>query len=167
MKAYRFLFAALAVLALITAPAMATETFTVGDFLVAIGQADGLPVDDGADAHVALTSRGFALPAKLALDSPLTEGEVVRIARGLGLRVATTRPDAPFGAAQGASFVSAFVNEWSADDSNGARGDEGEEGGEGADGETGGGPDFDPYSKGKGKAKSKGKGKQPPFSPVD
>lgn len=145
-------------LALVAGAAHAAEPMTVGDFLVAIVQAEGGSAADGAAARGVLDARGVSLP-RLDLGAGLTESHVVLVSRHLGLRVATTRPDAPFDGEQTARFVAAFVDEWDA----GGASTRGEDDGE--DGDDGQGPGFDPFTKGKGSAK--GKGKMPPISPID
>ncbi len=82
-------FASVQVLAEETVPA-------VGDFLHRIALARQLAAVDGPDAQRLLLEAGVQLP-NLELTAPLTEGRVAAISRSLGIRVRTSRPDAPFG----------------------------------------------------------------------
>ena len=81
---------------LLAGPIFAGDSgLTVGDFLYRIALARQLPAVDGPDAERLLRDSGADLPA-LLLPQRLTEGAVVAISGSLGIRVSTSRPDAPF-----------------------------------------------------------------------
>ena len=88
------------------APALAAD-LTVGDFLVEIAKAKRLSADGAVSAQDALRSAGYALPS-LDLGKRLTEGDVARIGTSVGLRVSTTKPEAPFTTEQTAAFMDSF-----------------------------------------------------------
>lgn len=104
------LVASLAV-ALVAAPAFASQV-TVGQFLVEIAKAKRVAVSDGASAEQSLRSMGIALPS-VDLKKGLTESDVTAIASAMGVRVTTTRPDAPFNENQVSSFIQSFGSELS------------------------------------------------------
>ncbi len=96
--------------ALLAVPALAADETTAGDFLRAIAEAKRLPAADAATAAGALRAAGYAIP-ELDPGARLTEKDVADVAIALGLRVTTTRPDAPFTSDQTAAFLSAFGSE--------------------------------------------------------
>lgn len=102
------LVASLAV-ALVAAPAFASQV-TVGQFLVEIAKAKRVAVSDGASAEQSLRAMGIALPS-VDLKKGLTESDVTAIASSMGVRVTTTRPDAPFNENQVSSFIQSFGSE--------------------------------------------------------
>ena len=80
---------------------------TVGGFLQEIARTKKLATTDAATAQAAIRAAGVDLPP-LVLDRPLTEGDVAAISRSLGLRVTTTRPDAPFDGGRVDDFLATF-----------------------------------------------------------
>jgi hypothetical protein len=104
----------------------------------------------------------------------LTELDVTRISRAIGLDLTTATPDAVFGetrvdrffAAFGAEIVGGSIGGGSTAECSHPSGDCGNPGqGSGPGNGNGNGPPFDPFSKGKGKGSSKGKGKLSPSRP--
>lgn len=130
--------------ALVLAPAFAGGV-TVGRFYAELAAAKQLNHGDAASADASLHAAGFNMPV-LELDKALTEGDVVSIARALGLKVTTSRPASPLTEAQMTQFVATIVAPMSRD---------------GAQppiqgGGTGG---IDPGNSGNGKGKKKGHNK--------
>lgn len=137
--------------------ALADPAPTVGSFVQRLAREHGLPAATPGEAVAALETAGADLPATLDLDTLLTERDVVAIARALGVRVTTSRPDAPFDRGQVQRFVDAVV---AADPSAASAGTNGDRPpppwcvpppGEG--------PGFSPFVKGAGLQKGKGKRK--------
>jgi hypothetical protein len=148
MKSIRPAIVLLAILAL-TLPVPASDEITVGSFVRRIAQSKNL---DAADARVAIDSlygAGIRLPSDLELSARLTEGDVARISRALGLAVSTNRPDAGFSGEQMDRFFTSFRVELTLAADAGAGGS--------ARG-NGNAQPFDPYAKGKGGSKGKKRG---------
>ena len=103
---------ALLVCATLAAPVLADDAAqpTVGDFLHRVATARLFPAVDGPDAERLLRASGVGLPA-LNLADGLTEGTVVAISGALGLRVSTSRPDAPFREDSVSLFLDLMVTE--------------------------------------------------------
>lgn len=152
--------AAAAVLAVtIVAPTFAANEVTIGQFVQRLAAIKQLDATDARVAMDSLRTIGVRLPANLRMDAALTESDVVRISRAVGLRVTSSSPDSPFTDDQVDTFFTAFLDELvptGGDETVSTQ----------SDGWTQGlGPPFDPFSKGKGKHKGKGKGHQSPTEP--
>lgn len=89
---------------------------SVGDFYREIAKHRNVAATDEATAEKALRAGGLSLPA-LDLRRVLTEGDVVRISEAIGIRVRTSRPQAPVTRRQLDAFSRTF-----ADDLSGANG---------------------------------------------
>lgn len=148
--ALRIGFVTLAAFGLAVSSAPANE-MTVGSFLQDYAQARNLSAADPASAADSLRSVGVRLPAGLTFDKQLTEADIVQLTRAAGLKVTTSRPEAPFGEQQVERLFLAFSDELGLDD--GAGGDGSTRDAPGNGNEQGQGPDFDPFAKGKGKGK--------------
>lgn len=133
-------------------PIAADAPWTVGRFVRDLARAAHLQAPDAGSAVRALRATGIHLPDPLELDRPLTQGAVVDVARGFGLRLTTSRPEAAFGAADVDRFLAAFGPQITGQSQRG--GDEDD------DDDEDDGPPFDPHSKGK------GKGKPPDETPI-
>jgi hypothetical protein len=155
-------------------PVQATSTAKVGDFVVQLARAKNVDSADPRTAAEALAEVGLRLPADLALDKELTEGDVTRISHLLGLRVTTRRPEAAFDQGQ----IQRFFDSFGGDISSGPEGPDNDPPcvhpsgdcqnpglGEGPGNGKGNGPPFDPFTKGQGKAKGKGKQPETPTEP--
>jgi len=153
MKSMRLAIVMLAVFAL-AGSAGASEDATVGNFVQRLAHAKGIEATDALIALDSLRGVGIQLPADLDLPARLTEGDVARIARSIGLDVSTNRPDALFSNDQVDRFFEALQVEI-------ALGSESQAGNRVRGGGTG--QPFDPYAKGKGgrKGKKKGRGSIP------
>jgi len=108
-------------------------------------------------AHAeALREAGIRLPSDLMLSARLTEGDVARISRALGLAVSTNRPGAGFSGQQVDKFFASFRVELTlapdGGDLDSARG-------------AVAGTQFNPYTKGKGGSKGKKRGHD--FTPTE
>ena len=144
------------------APALAASEVTVGKFVLELALHKNLVATDVPVAVDSLREVGIRLPADLDMNSPLTEGDVVNIARSIGLRVTTSNPGATFDGNQVDSFFLAVNDEMSGDDEEITTYTDSPFGtGYG----KGNGPAFDPFSKGKGKHKGKAKGWMSPTEP--
>ena len=87
-----------------SAPALvAADDLTVGQFVQRIADAKG--VDATVDG---LASVGVRVPADLEFSAKLTEGDVVDIARAMGINVRSGNPDASFTADQVDRFFLSF-----------------------------------------------------------
>lgn len=84
-------------------PAAAADV-TVATFVTRLAQSKNVDAADARAAVSALRDVGVQLPSDLVLTAPLTEGDVARISRALGLTVSTHRPTAAFSAEQIDSF---------------------------------------------------------------
>lgn len=161
--------AAVTAAALLTVAAVApvaAADVTVGTFVQEMARARSLDATDPGTAATALRTVGVALPADLDLSRPLTEGDVVRVARAIGIRVTSSAPDATFDRARMERFMSTFSAELAAFSSPLEDPVTNENPGQGDGPGTGeSGPPFDPFSKGKGKGSSKAKGSVSPDSP--
>ena len=149
------LFVALALVA-VTVPAFAANEATVGQFVIKLAKARNLGATDARVAVNSLRGVGVRVPADLNLSKQLTEGDVARISRAVGINVTTATPDNSFTNDQVDQFFSAFaVNlqnpSGSADSAAGE--------------DNNSGPPFNPYSKGKGGSKGKKKGHD--FTPTE
>ncbi len=100
----------LAATALAAAPPAAADRPTVGHFLIEIAKIKNLPATDGNSAAAVLRNAGYRLP-NLALDKNLTQGDVASIAGALGMRVTTSKPDAPFTFPEVGAFLKGFGTE--------------------------------------------------------
>jgi len=155
--------AVVAVAAILTAtlalPVLAAGDVTVGQFIQRLALQKSLNATTPEIAAESLAAVGLRLPADVQFSAGLKERDVTAIARSLGLRLTTSRPDASFTSEQVDEFIATFGL-----DLGQAPGDEGNSTRNGATpgGESGGapgnGPAFDPYSKGKGGSKGKKKG---------
>ncbi len=137
-------------------PASASDEVTVGDFIQRLAQEKHL---NSADARIAIESLGEAgihLPPDLELSTRLTEGDVARISRALGLAVSTNRPGAGFSGQQVDKFFASLRVELTlapdGGDLDSARG-------------AVSGTQFNPYTKGKGGSKGKKRGHD--FTPTE
>jgi hypothetical protein len=102
-----------------------------------------------------LKAAGVSLPS-LDAAKPLTEQDVVAIAKSLGISTTTRAPDAPFNKSRGRSFISAFRSEIGSGGQDATRDDiPGNGEGTGPGNGNGNGPPFDPFSKGKKKGHNK------------
>lgn len=147
------LFVAIALVA-VALPAFAANEATVGQFVVKLAQARNLGATDARVAVDSLRGVGVRLPADLNFSAQLTEGDVARLSRAVGINVTTANPDNSFTNDQVDQFFSAFAVNLQ----NNAGGDELAPADED-------GPPFNPYSKGKGGSKGKKKGHD--FTPTE
>jgi hypothetical protein len=155
-----------ALAAMLATPALAANQATVGDFIIELAKAKRLNAADSRIAVDSLSAVGVRLPADVALNERLTEGEVARISRFAGLAVATSRPDAPFSRLQVERFFASFSGELS---QTGATTRACDPAVENCDNPGNPDPDpqapFDPFAKGKGKKKGKAKVARTPTEP--
>ena len=151
----------------------ATEV-TVGRFIQGLAQAKQLDAQTPTSARAALSAASVRLPDGLDDARVLTEVDVTRISRAIGLDLTTATPDAVFDETRVDRFFAAFGAEIAGGSSGGGStaecshpsGDCGNPGqGSGPGNGNGNRPPFDPFSKGKGKGSSKGKGKLSPSRP--
>lgn len=155
MNLFRQTITLLALLAL-ALPAVAAADTTVGVFVQRLAQSKKLDATDARIAADTLRQAGVHLPVDLELSARLTEGDVARISRALGLAVSTNRPDAGFSGEQVDRFFESFRVELTL-----------AAGGEAANGSPGrmAGTPFNPYTKGKGGSKGKKRGH--PITPTE
>ena len=155
MKSIKPAIVLLTVLAL-ASPVPASDEMTIGSFVQRLAQFKNLNAADARIAVDSLYGAGIRLPSDLALSARLTEGDVARISRALGLAVSTNRPDAGFSSDQVDRFFESFRVELTlaadGDASHSALG-------------NGNDPSFNPYTKGKGGGKGKKKGHD--FKPTE
>ncbi len=149
MKSIKPTIILLTVLAL-ALPVLASDEMTVGNFVQRLARSKNLNAADARIAVDSLHEAGIRLPSDLALSTRLTEGDVARIARTLGLAVSTNRPDAGFSSEQVDLFFASFRVELTLAVDGGA--------GNSARRTWDGSP-FNPYTKGKGGGKGKKKGR--------
>jgi hypothetical protein len=138
-------------------PTSASGVVTVGSFVQRLAQSKNV---NSADARVAVESlreAGIRLPLDLDLSAPLTEGDVARISRALGLAVSTNRPGSGFSGEQVDKFFASFRVELALASDGGAANS--------ARGTRLGAP-LNPYTKGKG-GSSKGKKRGHDFTPTE
>lgn len=154
MKSIRPAIVLLTVLAL-ALPVPASDEMTVGNFVRRLAQAKNLIAADARIAVDSLREAGIRLPSDLMLSARLTEGDVARISRALGLAVSTNRPDAGFSSEQVDLFFASFRVELTLT----------ADGGAGDSARGGNGSPFNPYLKGKGGGKGKKKGHD--FTPAE
>ena len=126
----------------------ASEAVTVGEFVQKLAEAKKVESSAPQVALDALDEIGVRLPSGLDLTAGLTEGDVARISRSLGLAVSTNRPETGFSAEQVDKFFTSFRVEFAlgADQDAGSRVPAAVTG------------RFDPYTKGKGSGKGKRRG---------
>ena len=94
------------------AAAPPAATLTVGEFLIQYAKSVQivLPPDASAEAaFVALKAAGALRSLELALDRPLTHGDVVKIGKASGLRITTSTPDKLLEKPEAALFLEAFA----------------------------------------------------------
>jgi hypothetical protein len=154
MSLKRFGALSIALLLVVAAmPAFAADA-TVGSFVIKLAKARNLAATDARIATDSLRGVGMRLPASLDHSKQLTEGEVARIARMMGINVSTSTPDDSFSSEQVDRFFVSFGSDLggSTVTTNGGDGDDD-------------GPAFNPYSKGKGGSKGKKKGHD--FTPTE
>ena len=89
-------------------PVRASDEVTVGSFIQRLAQSKNLNSADARIAVDALGEIGIRLPPELELSAKLTEGDVARVSRALGLAVSTNRPDAAFSGEQVDRFFASF-----------------------------------------------------------
>ena len=89
----------------------AADSLTVGDFVKQIADAKGVDSSDAFASVNGLASVGVRVPADLEFSAPLTEGDVVAIARAAGINVRSGNPDAVFGVEQADRFFASFSDE--------------------------------------------------------
>jgi hypothetical protein len=87
-------------------PAFAGDV-TVGRFYTELARTKRFVSVDAASAEAGLRGAGFELPV-LALDKPLTEGDVTAISTALGLAVTSQRPAQPISESQLNMFITVF-----------------------------------------------------------
>ena len=147
----RSVLAVAVLLAAVAAPALAADV-TIGQFVQELAQVKKLNATDARIALDSLAAVGVRLPADLKLADRLTEAEVVRISRAVGLWVSTTNPEAPFDEEQMDQFFVVFGSDLEAT----PPGDPIVEPHV---------PDFDPFTKGKGNHWGHYKGGRTPSEP--
>ena len=148
MKSIKPAIVLLTVLAL-ALPVPASDEMTVRDFVRRLAQFKNLNAADARIAVDSLYGAGIRLPSDLALSAQLTEGDVARISRALGLAVSTNRPEAGFSSEQVDLFFTSFRVELTLAVDGGARN---------IDRGNASGVPFNPYTKGKGGGKGKKRG---------
>ena len=126
------------------------EAMTVGRFIVELAKAKKLTATDARLATASLADVGVMLPAELSFDKPLTEGDVVRLARAAGLNVSSSDPDRPFDFEQVDRFFLAFTAQLNAPAPPGGIATRDHKPGHAGPGTVP--PGFDPFTKGKKKA---------------
>ena len=89
----------------------ASDSVTVGDFVQRVAEAKGVDSTDAYASVSSLAGVGVRVPADLEFSSPLTEGDVVAIARSLGINVRSGNPDASFDQEQTNRFFLSFTDE--------------------------------------------------------
>jgi len=144
------------VIAALALPVLAAARADVGDLVRGIAQKKGLNATDARTAVDSLRGAGIGLPADLDLNKQLTQRDVARLSRSVGIRVTTNDPDATFSAEQLGRFLSSFSAELTSGDG------EPNPGGGGGPGDN---PPFDPFTKAKGKGKGKAKFNRTPTEP--
>ena len=77
----------LLIVVVFTLPASASEEVTVGSFVQRLAQSKKIDSHNARLAVEALSQAGIQLPPDLELSARLTEGDVARISRALGLAV--------------------------------------------------------------------------------
>ena len=153
-------------LALAAVPALAAASVSVGDFVQGLARAKNLGASDASAAVASLAGVGIRMPAGTDLGRPLTEADVASISRLAGVKVTTTRPDAPFDEQRLQRFFTTFANELGPKTGGETVSTRNGETPDGQSGDApGNGPGFDPYSKGKGGSKGKKKGHRTPSDP--
>ena len=148
MTRIRLTLAFLLAMALIQPSLAGPSDVSVGDFVKRLAQAKNLESTDAEVAVDSLHHAGIALPTDLELSRDLTEGDVARISRALGLAVTTNRPEAGFSGEQVDKFFASFQVEMALTQPGS---------GLGAAERSPTGP-FNPYTKGKGGLKGKKRG---------
>lgn len=149
MASIRLTLAAVLVLALVQPATAGGAEVSVGDFVQRLAQAKNLDSTEAGIAVDSLRQSGIRLPVDLDLSRGLTEGDVARIARAVGLSVSTNRPEAEFSGEQVDKFFASFQVEMAL-----SRPDSGMGGGVPR---SPNGP-FNPYTKGRSGMKGKKKG---------
>lgn len=137
-------------------PSQAADEVTIGRFVQELARIKQVDAADVQTAVGSLTGAGVRIPADIDFSGPLTEGDVARLSRLVGLELTTTRPDRLFGARRLDVFFEVFASELQPRGSS----DESE-----TRGQPSGGPEFDPYGKGNGGSKGKKKGHRSPSDP--
>jgi len=84
---------------------------TVGQFVQELARAKKLNATDPVVAADSLRTAGVRLPDDVNLSRRLTEADVVRISRSVGLLVSTTNPESPFDQDQMDRFFVVFGSE--------------------------------------------------------
>jgi len=137
-------------------PTFAASDATVGDFVIKLAKSRNLAATDARVAGDALRGIGVRVSPEMNYSARLTEGDVARLARSLGLNVTTTTPDNSFTSEQVDTFFATFGNDINTKLT-----------GNGQDmrSNENSGPPFNPYSKGKGGDKGKKKGHD--FTPTE
>src|SRR5512145_1915595 len=158
MHKFRLIWTVAATLVVVAPAALATQddSPTVGWLLREIATTRGLSAPTEAGAAEVLAAAGIAVPS-LDPAKQLTDHDVVAIGKSLGISTTTQTPDAPFTKSRARTFLTVFRSEIGAvgDDQDVTR-----------DGD-GGGPPFNPASKGKRKGQDgDGNGNGPPFDPA-
>jgi hypothetical protein len=129
------------------APAFAADV-TVGRFYTELAKAKQLASANAASAEASLRGAGFKLP-ELALNKPLTEGDVTSISKAIGVTVTTSRSASPISESQLNAFMASFGHQIGAPTVGGGQNQTFGDG-------TGG---IDPGNSGNGKGKKKGHNK--------
>ena len=137
-----------ALLVMATVPAFAASDATVGEFVIKLAKSRNLAATDAGIAGNSLRGIGVRISSDLDYSARLTEGDVTRLSRSMGLNVTTTTPDNSFSTVQVDTFFATFGG----DIGTKFTGTE-QETREHAEGLT-----FNPYAKGKGGANGKKKG---------
>ena len=112
MKSWIRLGAIAAAVALLAVPAFAGDDVRVGDFYKQIARFRNVAAVDGASAERALRAQGVQLP-QLDLAKVLTQGDVARVSAAMGVRLMTTRPEAPATQKQVDAFTKTFGSDLS------------------------------------------------------
>jgi hypothetical protein len=148
MNGFRLIGIVAAALLVETSVALAAQddSATVGWLLREIAIARGLSAPTETGAAQVLEAAGVAVPS-LDPAKPLTEQDVVAIAKPFGIDTTTRTPNAPFTKSRGHAFLTVFGDEIGSvgNDRHGA----GNGNGTGPGNGNGNGPPFDPFSKGK------------------
>ena len=150
------------VLAVALAGAAQAAEITVGQFIQQLAKAKNLNATDAEIAADSLAATGVVLPSGLRYSSALTEGDVAKIARSVGLNVRTATPEATFSSTRSDRFFASFSRELGSDSlSSGLRERQGSELRKGEDED----PDGEGEDPGQGKGKGKGKNGRTPSEP--
>ena len=100
-----------ALLVMAAVPAIAARDATVGEFVIKLAKSRNLAATDAGVAGNSLRGIGVRISPNLDYSARLTEGDVTRLSRSMGLNVTTTTPDNSFSTVQVDTFFATFGND--------------------------------------------------------